>query len=115
MILYSPVKLPQAISRCEASYHCPKDNFTRRQANITGGALPYGVRLTAAALFYEILRLDLVEIVKALVALAEAGKELLQIVPEVDHGDCNAADNDDTADDAQNELQIILHEIDLPY
>ena len=25
------------------------------------------------------------------------------------------ADNDDTADDAQNELQIILHEIDLPY
>ena len=58
---------------------------------------------------------DLVEIVKALVALAEAGKELLQIVPEVDHGDCNAADNDDTADDAQNELQIILHEIDLPY
>ena len=35
MILYSPVKLPQAISRCEASYHCPKDNFTRRQANIT--------------------------------------------------------------------------------
>jgi Ni,Fe-hydrogenase I large subunit len=70
---------------------------------------------TAAALFYEILRLDLVEIVKALVALAEAGKELLQIVPEVDHGDCNAADNDDTADDAQNELQIVLHEIDLPY
>ena len=38
------------------------------------------MRLTAAALFYEILRLDLVEIVKALVALAEAGKELLQIV-----------------------------------
>ena len=35
VILYSPVKLPQAISRCEASYHCPKDNFTRRQANIT--------------------------------------------------------------------------------
>ena len=26
-----------------------------------------------------------------------------------------AADNDDTADDAQNELQIVLHEIDLPY
>ena len=29
------LKLPQAISRCEASYHCPQDNFTRRQANIT--------------------------------------------------------------------------------
>ena len=96
------------ISLSKGQYHSPSGEYNR-------GAHPYGVRLTAAALFYEILRLDLVEIVKALVALAEAGKELLQIVPEVDHGDCNAADNDDTADDAQNELQIVLHEIDLPY
>ena len=66
------------------------------------------MRLTAAALFYEILRLDLVEIVKALVALAEAGKELLQIVPEVDHGDCNAADNDDTADDARMSFRLFF-------
>ena len=35
VIGYSPVQLPQAISRCEASYHCPKDNTTRRQANRT--------------------------------------------------------------------------------
>lgn len=30
-----PVKLPQAIARCEASCSCPKDNITRRRANIT--------------------------------------------------------------------------------
>ena len=62
---------------------------------IIGGVVVVGSIAVAMIHFWD----DLVEIVKALVALAEAGKELLQIVPEVDQGYGNAADNDEGRDE----------------